>query len=625
MLSWFRSLFSTAENATFAASNDHSGEKNDHTKEAKTLSDGNVDNLAGKDVILVRPRDPSTQWLPDDMCSAAYEETECHHGNDLLALNTYFINLEMKNEDCGLQDVNKRIFSDISTMIGQAFQQLHVKYQAFRGAVVHKVGSAGEGTKVGAYNEFDFMVELSALEDPLLEQAVPMLQTTDPYGVVNVRDVNFPLNFVPQANVTFYDSGRPDMFGTLKTLVGEELFSSLLPNWSPGSNFKIGSSQDKGKVRTIRLRYVPEDNQSPMNVFCDFSFCIPFEWTPERRFLLRRCGTKTDLMTDQQRFRVLIRSSKLWMVTTALREKDKLINSLTSANAKRVYKLAKIVVQNLLPPIYDFDLDTFEGIIPSYWLKQIILFMMDQYPKQASWREDFLGPRVSQMIAILHKCLQKNMLCNYCSPMQNHTRDNSKTDESNMAKKYLPLLAELLKRATNGDSPALKSLIPIKNLNFDFKLAIATKAKMMRLLFLLLRYKGLVWKDRYLLEYTKFFSRMTQAESLLTVIKDYVKFHLADTTYVYGFGRAVRIWHKGEENSLDEFITKLRDDPHLFPDDWERLYDKMLEAYVPDDVINVASFIMFPLGHVIRKTFGKTRQPPTMGEEYFLTHEFLMV
>lgn len=519
---------------------------------------------AFEDDVWVRPRQPWDEWRRDTSTTSlpgdeSRDEVSCHGDESQLLTSTpaspefdaFLMELQDRHMDGQTESINRKILKDVPTMIVSTFKRLETLYpDTFKGAIVHTVGSVGEKTKVGLCEEFDFMVELPALEKELLSLAIPLESKSEVNQVQLGEGFHLVLDEDPDSEevieIPFKSSSRDGV-------IAKELLASLLPGWKVTSHLRRSFGQSSFVLQQS-LRYYPTDGD-PFEVFCDISFCIRFHWTEDKRHIYRRSGTRADMVALNQNYHLVI-NWDFCPVTHVFRQNDKLTKNPMSENVKRVYRLAKIITQDLLPPIYDIKRDKFGGPLLSYWLKQIVTYMIDEFPDPCSWQEEYIGLRVVQLMTKLRNCVQNMTLSDYFWPEMNHLYDSpkSKRVERETAHDYAPAIVALLSRAAGGDNSALVSLKTLCEITAEFRKSVITNAKMIRFDTMISLYnKALKSKPR---EEVHFFLDLYSPSNILTNIKEFIRLHLKGVVEVGGEQDEVKIRYKGEELSLEDYLAK---------------------------------------------------------------------
>ncbi|XP_064614844.1 uncharacterized protein LOC135479058 [Liolophura sinensis] len=562
----------------------------------KTWTNRETETEAFEDDLWVRPREPWGDWRRDTGSLQVDESRDSvgHYGDEDQLLNSipvspefdaFLMELQNKHMDGHTENFNRKILNDVPTMIVSTFKRLETIYpDTFLGAVVHTVGSVGEQTKVGLYEEFDFMVELHALEQVLLRLARPLKSKSELNTVYLSEGFHLVLDDDPNSEEVIE---IPFKSTSIDGVIAKELLASLLPGWKVTSHMRRSHGQ-KSFVLQQSLRHYPA-NGDPLEVFCDISFCVPFQWAEDKRHIYRRSGTREDMMSRDQNFHLVI-NWDFCPVTHVFHQNDKLAKNDMPENVKCVYRLAKILTLDLLPPIYDMKRDKFGGPLQSYWLKQIITYMVDELPNPSFWQEEYLDLRVIQLMRKLRNCVKDMTLSDYFWPDLNHLDDSpkSKRAERETAHDYVPALVALLNRAAGGENSALASLKTLSEMTAEFRSTVITDAKMIRFDTMIRQYdkvlKSRPWEE------VPFMVNLYSSSNILTNIKEFVVLHLKDVVEVSGEEGNVKIRYKSEELSLEDYFAKYISDSTMharfffgfFTTDWNDAYDKMMAERCPD-------------------------------------------
>lgn len=168
-----------------------------------------------------------------------------------LHLTNFLLRLEKREDEASTKSVNAAISKGLTRMMSMALENLNRKSPyIFQHAKVHLVGSVADGTKLGIFDDFDFLIELPAVGRWLNTET-----NGDPACSPVIRVEDFMQMFYDE--LTAFTSG-------------------------PSSHFLRRGYVKAVSSYLLHLQYFSENSTSDIDVLCDIVFCVPFDTEMER-------------------------------------------------------------------------------------------------------------------------------------------------------------------------------------------------------------------------------------------------------------------------------------------------------------------------------------------------------
>lgn len=315
-----------------------------------------------------------------------------------------------------------RVVDDMKRMLKTVYGILAEKHKVFHHYNIIEMGSMGEGTKIGNPDEFDFMVEL-----PCLNEALEVLEPPI-YGFLKSDEIK-PLGikkrklFEDFEDIDQNEEKDQDFLKRVWYAIQIETANILETNAAHGwkwldtvPTFMTGLAQthtllfsgEKWNQMVVHvdlcLCFKPQDFSNPMD--------INQEILDKTRPGIPTPSTKVEERHDY----LILRSDGEARWTRAVREKEIWCKYSSNNGRKVTYRCLKYAVSTCIPRKYNEALFRTEPLVPSYWIKTILYYIMTYYWEDAFWTEDKIATRFAESFLMLIKCLTEKNLSSYFIP-----------------------------------------------------------------------------------------------------------------------------------------------------------------------------------------------------------------
>ena len=314
--------------------------------------------------------------------------------------------------NCTALEENKAIFNVVLEMVNKTAQELTVKYKVFEECYVLPVGSFMENTKIGSPDEFDFSIILpyfknfDKLDSLYNKEYEVLLRDLDFISLLN----DITTNYSPQALIENFQT-------VLKKLWTQYMLDYIPEGWNlPEDNCHDGTygSGIAGTYHMLR--------QSDGFVL-DMDVCF---WTPvpkatleqmrtnlkEADFLLKHCLNEDNIIYAilfSRDFDINVSLNRI-RFAMSLKEREKLNENGKASNRLKCYKIVKCIAKYFIPRLQKRDncKQCHESLVSSFCLKNIVLYMIENYPSNDMWTDEYLPNRVLEVFSILNLCMKTN-------------------------------------------------------------------------------------------------------------------------------------------------------------------------------------------------------------------------
>ena len=324
---------------------------------------------------------------------------------------------------------SKKIFEEINEMMRQTIEKLESCYLVFEKCFLIPVGSFNENTKIGKADEFDYAVVLPYFERfqklfPVIFKKDEALLYDDPAYAALVDDIA--------------SGGDTKHIKENFQAVIKRVWSLCMEDFLP-KGWKLSESSCHGGEQSIARTVHLVRSSDGFIVNIDICFWIPIHKSvleekgfdvEQRDFLLKNCldGEMKlfALLPKDRGIEYALNSPRFAM---SLKEREEL-NKYGPLNGRiQCYKFAKCIAKFFVPYIQKKENCSFclDGLVSSFALKNIVLYMANNYPDDKMWAKDQLGNRVSEVFAILDFCMKVNcsevstFLTPYIKPLRTHS------------------------------------------------------------------------------------------------------------------------------------------------------------------------------------------------------------
>ena len=303
----------------------------------------------------------------------------------------------------------ERIKQFVRSLMDNTIHELQAKCSVFSKCYIIETGSMAEGTKIGHPDEFDFTVALPVLSDSDVAELlyIKLGIQTRPHEHMSDKVVAFLRQF------PFVDTSYVQLLTNayLLQVFRDTLRKHLPVDWTmlEESDMHMMRVFLKNQTLTVHLQCTSGRDLSFM-LSIDVCFGIPLD---AERLQTVHVGDLTHAVHLS-----FIRSECIRMNTgvVAVISRNPLVAErfLYETEPCRFhgkslvtdcYKLAKHVARTFLPKINKNNCNLCEDtLIPSFYMKNAVMFMMDVYAKKSEWSGTQLANRLIEIFEIISYC-----------------------------------------------------------------------------------------------------------------------------------------------------------------------------------------------------------------------------
>lgn len=314
------------------------------------------------------------------------------------------------------------IVSDVRKMVEITYNLLGKKHKVFQDYSIIEMGSVSEGTKIGIPDEFDLMIELPHLNNALEVLDPPVISLDDSENRrlrVKKRELFDDFTDFDTDEEKDKDFIR-NLLNTIQMEAANTLEENVLPNWKWLDTVPCYMST-LAQTQTLVFSGQTLDR---LIVHIDICICFqPLQYKSSMEFnqdILdnTRPGISTGgnkkTMSNPEYLILRFDGQARW--TRAIREKE-IWRMYSSENGRKiVYRCMKLAVLKFLPRKYNEGLFRIDPLVPSYWIKTILFYLMTYYSEDIFWNEEQLTLRIVEVFLILRKCLVDKNLSSFFVP-----------------------------------------------------------------------------------------------------------------------------------------------------------------------------------------------------------------
>ena len=93
----------------------------------------------------------------------------------------------------------------------------------------------------------------------------------------------------------------------------------------------------------------------------------------------------------------------------SLKEREKLNEHGKTSNRLKCYKIVKCIAKYFIPRRQKHNCkQCHEGLVSSFCLKNTVFYMIENYPNNDMWTDEYLPNRVLEVFSILNFCMKTN-------------------------------------------------------------------------------------------------------------------------------------------------------------------------------------------------------------------------
>lgn len=298
----------------------------------------------------------------------------------------------------------KVIRDELDHILKESISDLSDKYRLFQGAKIQEGGSMTDGTKIGNPDEFDYLIEVPALQEQLVlkenkaffaEEYTFEIQSTKLF--LRIQDLAFlddilcpewceeEENKTRKADQLIFKDGKSPWRDEIACMVSVAIYRSLeatikkFSKWKHVARLKCPA----GKTFLQILKFSDE-------VFVSVDIClainVPYRSTSEPPLMLLFEFSSINTINCSRR------SDSEWE-NTALSRLE--LNSVE----KQCYRILKYLIQTFLESNLDIYTFEYKAAIETYTLKTTFLKVLCE--SQDRWAGDQLGTRVLEILCLI--------------------------------------------------------------------------------------------------------------------------------------------------------------------------------------------------------------------------------
>ena len=314
--------------------------------------------------------------------------------------------------NCTTLKENKAIFNVVLETMSKTAQELSAKYKVFEECYVLPVGSFMENTKIGKPDEFDFAVIL------------PYFKNFDKFNSLFSKDHNVLLNdpdFISMLNDISTNCSAYTLLENFQAVL-KHLWTLYMLDYIPeGWNLPEDTlHEDTPRIQSELAGTYHMFRQADEFVV-DLDVCF---WTPVSKSTLKQMQTELE-QADYLMEHCLNEGNTIYAVLTrdrdidlslnivrfamSLEEREKLNENGKTSNRLKCYKLVKCIAKYFIPRLQEHSCKRcHSSLVSSFCLKNIVLYMIENYPSNDMWTDDYLPNRVLEVFSILNHCIKVN-------------------------------------------------------------------------------------------------------------------------------------------------------------------------------------------------------------------------
>ena len=305
---------------------------------------------------------------------------------------------------------SKDIHEEMNEMVRKTTEKLESCYLVFEKCSVIPVGSMTENTKIGKADEFDYAVVLPYFENfdklfPIIFKKDESVLYDDPAYVALTNDIAC-------------DGDTKHIQENFQTVM-KEIWSLYMVDFIP-EGWKLSELSCRGDGPGIAGTFHLIRSSDGFIVDIDICFWIPIhkstleekgDYFEHKDYLLENClDNEMKLFALLPKDRDIDYSLNIVRFALSLQEREEL-NKYGPMNGRiQCYKLAKCIAKYFIPCIQKTENCSrcLDRLVSSFALKNIVLYMANNYPDDKMWSEVQLGNRVCEVFAILNFCMKVN-------------------------------------------------------------------------------------------------------------------------------------------------------------------------------------------------------------------------
>ena len=306
----------------------------------------------------------------------------------------------------------------VRSLMDKTILELQEACPIFSNCYIIETGSMAEGTKIGHPDEFDVNVALPVLADPHMAELLYIklgVQTR-----LHEQMSDKVLSFLSQFSFVDTSYGKLLTNAFLLQVFRDTLRKHLPVEWEmlQESDMHMMRVFLKNQTLTIHLQCT-SGRHSGFTLSIDVCFGIPLNIKRLQTVLVGdvyHAGHLSHIQSECMRMNtgVVAVISRNPLVGQRFFYETELHRFHCNNLAVDCYKLSKHVANMFLPKIKKNNCSLCEDtLIPSFYLKTAVVFMMDVYTDEKDWSGVQLGNRLIEIFEILYHCFLHQYLASY--------------------------------------------------------------------------------------------------------------------------------------------------------------------------------------------------------------------
>ena len=309
----------------------------------------------------------------------------------------------------------------VRSLMDETILELQETCPIFSNCYIIETGSMAEGTKIGHPDEFDVTVALPVLADPHIAELLYIKLGVQTRLHEQMSDKT--LSFLSQFSFVDTSYGRLLTNAFLLQVFRDTLRKHLPVEWEmlQESDMHMMRVFLKNQTLTIHLQCTSGPH-SGFTLSIDVCFGIPLNTERLQTVLVGDVFHAVHLSHIQSE------CMRLNTGVVAVISRNPLVGQRFFYNTELCrfhcnnfvvdcYKLSKHVANMFLPKIKKNNCTLCEDtLIPSFYLKTAVVFMMDVYTEENDWSGVQLGNRLIEIFEILYRCFLNQYLAYYSYP-----------------------------------------------------------------------------------------------------------------------------------------------------------------------------------------------------------------
>ncbi|XP_031563819.1 uncharacterized protein LOC116299320 [Actinia tenebrosa] len=299
----------------------------------------------------------------------------------------------------------KVIRDELDQILQESVSDLSTKYRLFQGAKIQEGGSMTDGTKIGAPDEFDYLIEVPSLQEQLVTMKENKPFFAEDYSMeiqstklfLKIKDLSFlddilcpdwcdgEKNQTRKSNQLCFKDGKSPWRDQIACMVSVAIYRSLQETLKKFSKWKHVARLNCPAGHTF-LQILKFNGEVFVSVDICLAVTIPYHSTSQAPLMLLFEFSSINTISCTRR------SDSEWE-NTALSPLG--VNSVE----KQCYRILKYLTQTFLESSLDIFTFEYKAVLETYTLKTTFLKVLDE--SQERWNANELGTRVLEILCLI--------------------------------------------------------------------------------------------------------------------------------------------------------------------------------------------------------------------------------